>query len=437
MPSKLTEAQDTLAEFVRQDRYQTLVIRATDVELIYFLKMVQALDQREPAHVFGLFAQSVSGDAGAYVASVLEGLRAQLEPVDQLRVADGSPAWPPLPPACSDRALPAGRRLRAGIAHAARLISGGIEHRLVFCLLPQAIERPRAYADALSGLLSPQPAPLEPEWPRVRVILRDDGNRPEIIEAVRRAKNPDVLIYEPDLSPPALMDAMAREVSSPGLPEAQRMQMLTELASLDYAYGRLDGASAKYEILYDYYRRHQVPAMQAFALQGSGDVLRRLGRLQAAKERYAQGLTLAITTMGLPLMMALAYAVGDVSLDLRRFHDAAEHLEVARRIATSLHNRPVEADALEKIGDARMALERSGEAMTAWRDAGAVCRIAGYRERLASVLEKMARTYASARMYTEQRICESELAAVRAGAPIKAPAAAGTGAGRPTGGRSA
>ena len=348
-------------------------------------------------------------------------------------------------------ALPAARRLRAGIVHAASLVPGGIEHRLVFCLLPQAIENPNAYAEALSGILPSQKVvATEAAWPRVRLIVRDDGGRPQLIEMMRRLKNPEVLIYEPDLSPPALMDAMAHDVADPGLPEPQRMQMLTELASLDYAYGRLEEASAKYEILYDYYRRHQVPTMQAFVLQGIGDVLRWVGRLPLAKERYAQGLTLAITTKGLPLMMGLAYAVGDVSLALQQFQAAEDHLQIARKIAVSLHNRPVEADALEKIGDARVALKRPAEAMGAWRDAAAACRIAGYRERLVTVLERMARMYASARMQAEQQTCEGELAAVRAGAPLKAPAAsaaptsaasapgtsrAGSGPGRPGGGR--
>jgi tetratricopeptide (TPR) repeat protein len=421
MPSKLTEAQDVLAAFVRQDEHQVLVVRATDVELIYFLKIVQALDQVEPAHVFGLFADPVAADAGAYVTSVLDGLRAQLDPVNQLRVADGQAPWPPLPPECGNPAVQPARRLRSGVAHAATLVPGSAAHRLVFCLLPQKIEKPRAYADAIAGLLPPQKAPPEPEWPRVRLILRDDGTAPHLIEALRRSKNPDVLIYEPDLSPPALMDAMARDVADPGVPEPQRMQMLTQLASLDYAYGRLEEASAKYELLYDYYRREKSPAMQALVLQGIGDVLRRVGRVPLARERYAQGLTLALETQALPLMLSLAYAVGDASLTLRQYQDAEEHLEIARKIAVNLRNRGLEADSLEKIGDARVGLKRPGEALKTWRDCANVCRGAKYKERLLSVLDRMSKMYASGRMLAEQRACDSEIAAVNAGAPIKAP----------------
>jgi tetratricopeptide (TPR) repeat protein len=424
MFAKLKEVQDTLVDFVHQDRYQALVIRATDVELIYLLKMVEALDQREPAHVFGMFAQSVAGDAPAYVASVLAALRSQLEPVNQLRIADGQPAWPPLPAECDETRTRPGRRLRAGIAHAASLLPGGLEHRLAFCLLPQAIARPTAYLEALTGVLPDERADgvEEPTWPRVRLIVRDDGAAPALIPALRRSKNPAVLVYEPDLSPPALMDAMTREVADPGVPEAKRMQVLTELASLDYSFGRLDEAVAKYEILYDYYRRHEAPMMQAFVLQGTGDVLRRIGRLPLARERYGQGLTLALTTQGVPLIMSLAFAAGDTSLQLQRFKDAEDHLEIARQVAVSLLNLPVQADALEKIGDAKLGRNNPGQAMATWRDAAAICRTAAYRERLISVLEKMSSTFAAARMSGDQRACDSELAAVRGGAPIKAPA---------------
>ena len=254
----------------------------------------------------------------------------------------------------------------------------------------------------------------------MRLIVRDDKAAPALIPALRRMKNAEVLIYEPDLSPPALMDAMAREVTDPALPQATRMQMLTELASLDYAYGRFEEAISKYEVLYDYYRVHNVPIMQAFVLQGVGDVLRRLGKIPLARERYGQGLTLAITTQGMPLIMSLAFAVGETSLQLQQFKDAEDHLVIARKLAANLSNRPSEADALEKIGDARLGQKLPGEAMAAWRDAAQVCRKAGYRERLVSVLEKMSKTFASARMTGDARACENELAAVRAGAPIKA-----------------
>jgi len=171
------------------------------------------------------------------------------------------------------------------------------------------------------------------------VILRDDGNRPQIIDALRRAKHPDVLVYEPDLSPPALMDAMAHDVAQPGLPEAQRMQMLTELASLDYAYGTSRAGQRQVRDPVRLLRRHQVQAMQAFVLQGIGMSMRRLDRLAKAKERYAQGLTLALTTRSLPLIMGLAYA-SETSAFPATVSGREDHLEIARRSPSACTTGP-------------------------------------------------------------------------------------------------
>jgi tetratricopeptide (TPR) repeat protein len=140
---------------------------------------------------------------------------------------------------------------------------------------------------------------------------------------------------------------------------------------------------------------------------------------------------MALETKTLPLITTLAYSAGDVSLELGRFEDAEAHLDIARQIAAGVRNRPVEADALEKLGIARLALKRPGDAIVAWRDAANASRASQYRERLISVLDRMAKVFASARMTADERAAQSELTAVRAGAPIKAPPATTVAAGGP------
>src|SRR5947209_3170150 len=116
MLSKLNELQNTIVDFIHQDRYQVLVIRLDEAELLYVLKTIETLDQQEQAHVFGLFPQPVAGNADEYVRVILTSLQAQVDPVNQLRVADGHPSWPAFPAECSDARILAARRLRAGVA---------------------------------------------------------------------------------------------------------------------------------------------------------------------------------------------------------------------------------------------------------------------------------------------------------------------------------
>jgi hypothetical protein len=376
------------------------------------------MDQQDAANVFGLFPQAVGTTSDAYVTEVVASLSSQLDGVNTVRTAEGKPAWPPMPSACTDPRLPPSQRLRVAILHARNLVPNDPDNRLVFCLVPQQIESAPAWADAVSSLLPAPTSSPDPAWAGVRLILRDDKKNPRLVPELRRQKIPHVLIYEPDLSPAALMDAMAREAVDPNLTEAERMQVLGQLAALDFAYDRLDDAVAKYGILYDYYTQHEAPAMQALVLQGVGDILRKTGNIPLARERYAQGLTHALATQSLPLMLGLAYHVGDTNLILESWADADGHLDVARTIAGKMLNPQLQADVMEKMGIARMALQRYADAVAIWEEAAELCRGCDHRDRLCSLLERLIDVYRAGRKVAEQQACETELRAVRAGAPL-------------------
>jgi MalT-like TPR region len=418
MQGKIKELQKALEGFVQQSRHSVLVIAVDEAELVYVLKMIKTMDEQDKANVYGLFPEAVSKSSSAYVAEVLTSLSSQLDGANTARTGEGNPPWPPMPTACTDMRLQPTQRLRAAILHTRTLVPGDPDNRLVFCLLPQEIAVPPSYVDALSALFPSPGSEPDPAWAGIRLILRDDKTKPLLVPELRRQRNPHVLIYEPDLTPAAMMDSMAREVADPALPEGERMQLLGQLAALDFAHGRLDEAAAKYGVLYDYYRKGNAPAMQALVLQGVGDILRKTGNLPLARERYAQGLTLALETQSLPLMLSLAYNVGDAALALGRFDEADGHLDVARTIAGKTLNPQLQADAMEKMGIARLQLRRYGEAAAIWNEAAEVCRACNYRDRLCSILERLSALYASGRKLGEQRLCDTELAAVRAGAPL-------------------
>jgi tetratricopeptide (TPR) repeat protein len=293
------------------------------------------------------------------------------------------------------------------------------DNRLVFCLLPQSIDAVDSYLDAIASLLPAPGSTPDPAWAGVRLILRDDKKKPVLIPELRRQKNPHVLVYEPDLTPAALMDSMARDALDPTLGEAERMEVLGQLAALDFAYDRLDEAAAKYGVLYEYYTRGKAPGMQALVLQGVGDILRKTGKLPLARDRYAQGLTHALETQSLPLLLSLTYNVGDTNLALENWAEADGHLDVARTIASKLLNPQLQADAMEKMGIARLQQQRYADAIAIWNEAAEVCRGCNHRDRLGSILERLSALYGTARKLDDQRVVEAELKAVRAGAPLR------------------
>jgi hypothetical protein len=418
MQSKIKELQEALEGFVQQGQSSVLVIALEESELTLVLKMVETMDQQDNANVYALFPEAASKSSDAYVSEVIKSLTSQMDGANTARVGDGQPAWPPVPAACTDPRTPPTQRLRAAVLHARSVVPNDPDNRLVFCLLPQQMAPPEPYREALSSLIPGPDGPPDPAWAGIRLILRDDKAKPTLIPELRRKKNPHVLVYEPDLSPAALMDAMAREAADPTLPEAERMQALGQLATLDFAHGRLEEAAAKYGVLYEYYTRYKAPAMQALVLQGVGDILRKTGNLPLARDRYAQGLTHALETQSLPLMLGLAYNVGDTNLELRSYAEADGHLDVARTIASKLLNPQLQADAMEKMGIARLAQKRYADAVAIWNEAAEVCRGCNHRDRLCSILERLSQVYASGRKLAEQRACEAEIRAVRAGVPL-------------------
>jgi tetratricopeptide (TPR) repeat protein len=418
MQSKIKELQQALEGFIQQSRRSVLVISLEESELVYVLKLIETLDQQDKANVYGSFPQPVDKGSSAYVDDIIKALATQLAGANTARVGEGQPSWPPMPAVCTDVRISATQRLRAAILHSRSLVPNDPDNRLVFCLLPQQMGAMESYVDAVSSLLPLASAAPDPAWAGVRLILRDDKKKPTLIPQLRRQKNPHVLVYEPDLSPAAMMDAMAREATDPTLSEAERMQVLGQLAAVDFSYGRLEEAAAKYGVLYDYYTRGKAPAMQALVLQGVGDILRKSGNLPLARERYGQGLTHALETQSLPLMLSLSYNVGDTSLALKNWADADGHLDVAQTIAGKMLNPQLQADAMEKMGIARIEQKRFADAVAIWNQAAEVCRGCNHRARLCSILERLSAVYAEGRRYTEQRVCDGELAAVRAGAPL-------------------
>jgi tetratricopeptide (TPR) repeat protein len=418
MQAKIRELQQALTGFLRQSRRSVLVLALEDTELVYVLKLLQTMDQQDRAHVYGLFPQAADKSSSAYVGEVVKSLSDQLDEVNQDRVRAGNPPWSPMSPACTDMRLAPTQRLRAAILYARSVVPNNPDNRLVFSLLPQRMDSPEAFAEAVSSLLPSPGSASDAAWAGIRLILRDDKMKPVLIPELRRQKNASVLVYEPDLSPAALMDSMARDALDPNLSEGERMQTLGQLAAIDYSYGRLEEAAAKYGVLYEYYSRHKAPVMQALVLQGIGDVLRRAGNLPLARERYAQGLTHALETQALPLMLSLSYNVGDTSLALHNWADADGHLDIARTIAGQTLNPHMQADAMEKMGMARLEQKSYAEAAAIWNEGAEVCRGCDYRDRLCSILERLAALYASARRVGEQGACEAELRAVRAGAPL-------------------
>ncbi|ATB42599.1 hypothetical protein CYFUS_008078 [Cystobacter fuscus] len=409
MQRKLQELQATLRNFVDQRDSLILVVSARDDEMAWVFKTLQGLDEEMDADLF-LVCDPEAGPVAQYVTAVNAGVAAQLEMANTARAAKGGPRWAPLPTRCQDMRLPPHTRLQAAMIHVRSLIPIEADHRLVWCLLPPTLKDRSGYAELVSQLL---PVDGYEPWMRsLRIIVRDDRSEPFLGPLLHRLRAPGVLVYEVDLSTAALTDGLARDAVDESRPVAQRMQALLQVAALDYSHRRYPQALEKYGLLHDYYAEHDAKAMQALCLQGAGDVLRQLGQAEKARERYQQGLALAIQTQALPVLLNLSMAAGEVCLELKKYPDAEGYFDITDRVAAKALNAHAKADALEKLGLAREYQSDTAGALRAWNDTAMLCRSVGYLDRLRSALERMARLYENAGMRQQRQQCLAELRAL-------------------------
>ncbi|WP_426745976.1 tetratricopeptide repeat protein [Myxococcus faecalis] len=406
MRRKLQELQDTLGGFVDQRDHLLLVIGCHEAEAAWVHKTLKGLDEETPSDLFLLFAHEARS-ATQYVTHVLANLEAQLEGANLTRKQNGEAPWPALPGRCQDPRESPGARLRSAIEHVRGLLPPDGDHRLVWALVPMKIEDRTGYSH-LVGQLLPHDG-FQPWMRSLRIIVRDEKEPPFLVPALRKLQVPGVLVYEPDLSTAALTDSLAQESVDPALPVPERMQALLQLAALDYAHKRYPAALEKYGLLHTYYAEQGLKELQALCLQGAGDVLRAVGKLALAKERYQQGLAVAVNTLALPILINLSMAAGDVSLELKQYTEAEGYFDITDRVAAKALNPYPKADALEKLGLARYLRKDLGKAVVTWTGAAAFCRSVEYTARLRSVLQRLEKVYGEAGMVTEQRACKKEL----------------------------
>ncbi|AKF08828.1 hypothetical protein [Sandaracinus amylolyticus] len=408
MQRKLAAIHRTLRDFGDQRRDLTLIVRARDAEVPLLAKLAERTRQERPDDLVLVFAHPVDS-AAQYVTTIVDYVRAE---VDDLRQRpEGSEVPPPLPALVLDAATPPTRRLQELAAYL-RECTPTDEGRVVLMLLPSAVREPRAWAEIASGLFLR--GDVEPWMVRTRFILRDDPRAPVLVPFVDQHRLAGASIYEVDLRTKALIDSLAEEARDPSVPRPERMMAILQLACLDFSYGRLDEALAKYGALHNYFVESENPAAQAYCLQGAGDTLRRLGRLGEAKARYQQAMVVATAAQLPGISLNAAIGLGDTCAARQELAEARQWYALADQIASQTLNGVVRCDLAEKLGQMQLAARDYGGAATTWLRGAELSREQRYFTRWAAILERLAALYREARMQDQARRAEATLGQVRA-----------------------
>lgn len=268
------------------------------------------------------------------------------------------------------------------------------EFSVVVGLLPMECEDAAGYARLVEKALvhSRRPEWLEP----LRVVILDSREAPALRPLIQQRRIETVLTWELDLSPPALVDSLARECGDPGIPLAQRMASLVQLAGVDLAYRRYSDAREKYAAAFEFYSTPPQPAMQALCMQGAGDAFVAEGRLPEAKEMYERGLWVCMDANVLPAALLMLQALIRLCFAMQHWPDAEAYAHSGSRLANGTLNPSLYAHLLECRGDAQIGQGKRKEAVQSYEHARAVAAHHLLIETWESSLDKLIRLYEQA-----------------------------------------
>ena len=384
--SPLEELQAALASFIDQREQPAMFLTSFDEELPTVCRVIDGLDGESPGDVFFTYVAPV-GDAVTYVDGCLRDVLTELAEINAERAENGDPPFPGPPPGCSSPKIDPYQRLQWLFAHMTTWLPKDGDHRLVIFLLAEHINNQETHARIAGTLV---PARDYPPWMQtVRIVLRDDRRTPFVVDALRRTGVTGPLLYTTRTTVGDIADAVAEDAADPQLPPARRMNALMQCAMLDVALGRYEAAIEKYGVLFTFYDTHNVPELKALVVHGLGDVMSRLDRLPAARGRYLQALDLASEAKSLLLILQSASAIGEIDMRLGELVEADTSFTLGADAAQKLGNAYMQADLLEKAGEARWGIGNARGATEAWTTSASIAREYFYDERLASVLVRM------------------------------------------------
>ncbi|MFZ5891772.1 MAG: hypothetical protein ACOY0T_12015 [Myxococcota bacterium] len=434
MRRALNDTKENLAEFIQQPDYCLLLVGATDADVPFVLKVQEQLAGEVPGSLYFSFGEEFVGK-DHYALAIARRLSLLLTLENEQRRSDGRDELEDFPAEMLAPRTPAKRRILLAFQHMFQWLSVPTEQRVVLALMPIKLGDGPAYYEFMAEFAIRDGR--EPWMDNGRIIARDDRATHVTALALNNIQADGMLAFDVDFGTESMAASMAQDAVDPRLPLGERMQNFLQLAMIDMSYQRYDESIKKYAVLYEYYKLSDAPIMQALCLLGVGDCLRMAGQTVRAREKYQQGLALALQAKspvaipappladgspnpnpGLhpsapPVLLNLALAAAEVSMTLNLFDDARSYFDTASRMAAKCMNAFAAADTLERKGDAEVALGLHAEALATWSDVDKIAAGYKYYERRESVLMRTQQLYESARMHQKANETRQQLDLVR------------------------
>ncbi|VWB74969.1 hypothetical protein BPS26883_03568 [Burkholderia pseudomultivorans] len=403
MHREFSAIESSLEAFIDQPDDPTLLLEATDNDIVPVLKMLQSLDERVGDAIFLIFPFPCDS-ADAYLKTCMEALARQIADESAVRVERGEGSWPPLPLTCTDPRRAPAQRLRDAVVHVRTLIPEGV--KVVWAWLPSPMGDFGGFAKIVLQCLALNG--FEDWMEGNRFCIRDDRKQPCLIPLAREKKAEHVLILPVDFSSEKATRNLVAIANDAVYPIEQRMGALMQIAGIDLAHDRLPDAQRKYYTLFAFHAERKDSTGCAIALHGLGDVALRHGSSGDAKDWYLRALSAALDSRNLLIVLNALMATGGCCNTLGEHAKAATYFDLASGAAGRMMLVHTKIEAMEKGGIALLACGQAAEAAKNWIAAKGLCEQFGCERQRISILDRLVSLYGNAGLKTEARAYELE-----------------------------
>jgi tetratricopeptide (TPR) repeat protein len=371
--------------FVEQRQDLLMIVACSDNDAALMLAVLGDVEQANATDVFFLSADDFI-TTHSYVSAMITRLEEQHEAASQALIEEGRDPLPALPVTLKNEMRSPLERLQEAILFTRSLLPKASGHRLIWAMSPQLIVDRPAYLKLIAEFIPWQG--IQPWMSGLRLIFRDNLDDPPSFPNAPRVQRQTI-----DFGPKAIETALQAEVENEALPKEQRMQALLMLAVQDYGYERPDDAIAKYKVLLAHYQQTENLAMQAFVLNGLGDVYHRAEQLEYARYYYECAVPPVVKAQEPVIFHSIVKSLGDVAFKQKQYAEAEYFYGSADKLAAKLLDAHSKALDLEWCGLSQEKQQAYDRAIFSWENAATLSRNIGMPDSLQSNLEHLKRVY--------------------------------------------
>jgi tetratricopeptide (TPR) repeat protein len=403
------QARRELEAFIEQRDDLLLLAACAPNDLGFVLQTLRDIEQASGTDVFLLFSDNFIRP-GPFLDVAAERLREEHRTACQALAEQGREPLPPLPPALFDPSRPPAARLIEAIAFARSLVPPSGGHRLVWAMFPLEVADWEAYLQLVAALV---PAGGVRSWMRgVRLVFRYPTEMGRLAPGL--TQGPRVRVAAMNLGPADMEAGLREDLGNKQMPVEERMQALLSLAVLDYAHNRAADAHAKLNHLLGHYQQTGNKMMQAFVLNGLGDLARRQGDREKALHWYECAVPPAAEAKVAIVLSSIVRNLAEVNYERGRYADAEQYFDQLDKLAAVTLDANCKARALEWRGLCQEKQNALDRATQSWETAAVFCRNT-WRPGLRANLEHLARVYQQQRRRDKLTAVQTELVGLEKG----------------------